>query len=100
VSDAGQRGGDVLWPMPLSEDYRELLRSDIADMVNAAGTRYGGAISAALFLKAFTGDKPWAHLDIAGTAWADDPKPWQPKGPTGVAVRTLVELARSAGTWV
>jgi leucyl aminopeptidase len=100
VSDAGQRGGDVLWPMPLSEDYRELLRSDIADMVNAAGTRYGGAISAALFLKAFTGDKPWAHLDIAGTAWADDPKPWQPKGPTGVAVRTLVELARSAGAWV
>lgn len=100
VSDAGQRGGDVLWPMPLSEDYRELLRSDIADMVNAASTRYGGAISAALFLKAFTGDKPWAHLDIAGTAWADEAKPWQPKGPTGVAVRTLVELARSAGTWV
>jgi leucyl aminopeptidase len=100
VSNAAQRGGDVLWPMPLSEDYRELLRSDIADMVNAAGTRYGGAISAALFLKAFTGDKPWAHLDIAGTAWTDDPKPWQPKGPTGVAVRTLVELARSAGSWV
>ena len=100
VADAGARGGDALWPMPLDDDYRELLRSDIADMVNAAATRYGGAISAALFLKAFTGDTPWAHLDIAGTAWADDAKPWQPKGPTGVAVRTLVELARSAGSWV
>lgn len=100
VADAARRGGDALWAMPVDEEYRELLRSDIADMVNAAGTRYGGAISAALFLKTFTGDKPWAHLDIAGTAWADDPKPWQPKGPTGVAVRALVELARSAGAWV
>lgn len=100
VQEAGARAGDVLWPLPLSDDYKDLLRSDIADMVNAAGTRYGGAISAALFLKAFTGDVPWAHLDIAGTAWADEARPYQPKGPTGVAVRTLVELARSAGEWV
>ena len=100
VQQAGARGGDVLWPLPAFDDYKELLKSDIADMVNAAGTRYGGAISAALFLKAFAGELPWAHLDIAGTAWADEPKPYQPKGPTGVAVRTLVELARSAGTWV
>jgi leucyl aminopeptidase len=100
VAEAGRQGGDALWPMPIDEDYRELLKSDIADMVNAAGTRYGGAISAALFLKAFTGDTPWAHLDIAGTAWADEAKPWQPKGPTGVAVRTLVSLARSAGRWI
>lgn len=99
VAEAATRGGDALWPMPVSEDYRDLLKSDIADMVNAAGTRYGGAISAALFLKAFTGETPWAHLDIAGTAWADEPKPWQPKGPTGTPVRTLVELARTAGTW-
>ncbi len=100
VADAGRSGGDALWPMPVDEDYRELLKSDIADMVNAAGTRYGGAISAALFLKAFTGDTPWAHLDIAGTAWADEAKPWQPKGPTGVAVRTLVALALSASRWM
>ena len=100
VQEAGTRGGDFLWPLPMTDDYKELLKSDIADMVNAAGTRYGGAISAALFLKAFAGDTPWAHLDIAGTAWADEPKPYQPKGPTGVAVRTLVELARSAGAWV
>ncbi|MBA2355278.1 MAG: leucyl aminopeptidase [Acidobacteria bacterium] len=100
LQDAGARGGDMLWPLPMTDDYKELLKSDIADMVNAPGTRYGGAISAALFLKAFTGDTPWAHLDIAGTAWADEPKPWQPKGPTGVAVRTLVEVARRAGEWV
>lgn len=99
VRDAGTRGGDLLWPLPMHDDYKELLKSDIADMVNAAGTRYGGAISAALFLKAFSGDAPWAHLDIAGTAWADDAKPWQAKGPTGVAVRTLIELARSSGSW-
>ena len=100
VHEAGTRGGDFLWPLPIADEYKELLKSDIADMVNAAGTRYGGAISAALFLKAFAGDTPWAHLDIAGTAWADEPKPYQPKGPTGVAVRTLIELARSAGAWV
>lgn len=99
VQGAGTRGGDFLWPLPMTDDYKDLLKSDIADMVNAAGTRYGGAISAALFLKAFAGDLPWAHLDIAGTAWADEPKPYQPKGPTGVAVRTLIELARSSGSW-
>ncbi len=99
VQDAGTRGGDFLWPLPMTDDYKDLLKSDIADMVNAASARYGGAISAALFLKAFIGDTPWAHLDIAGTAWADESKPWQAKGPTGVAVRTLIELARSSGTW-
>ena len=99
VQAAGNRGGDFLWPLPMTDDYKELLKSDIADMVNAAGTRYGGAISAALFLKAFSDETPWAHLDIAGTAWADEPKPYQPKGPTGVAVRTLIELARSSSSW-
>jgi leucyl aminopeptidase len=99
VKGAADRAGDVVWPLPVSNEYKELLRSDIADLVNAASTRYGGAISAALFLKAFAGDRPWAHLDIAGTAWADEAKPYQPKGPTGVAVRTLVELARSADVW-
>jgi leucyl aminopeptidase len=99
VQAASLRAGDFLWPLPITDDYKELLKSDIADMVNAAGTRYGGAISAALFLKAFSGDTPWAHLDIAGTAWVDEPRPYQPKGPTGVAVRTLIELARSSANW-
>ena len=71
---------------------REQLRSEIADMMNTGG-RAAGACTAAMFLKEFAGDLPWAHLDIAGTAWADEAKPWQPKGPTGVAVRTLAELA-------
>jgi leucyl aminopeptidase len=68
------------------------LKSEIADVANVGG-RPGSSITAALFLKEFSGGLPWAHLDIAGTAWAEDAKPYQPKGPTGVAVRTLAELA-------
>ena len=61
-------------------------------MINSAG-RAGGAITAAMFLREFAGDTPWAHLDIAGTAWVDDARPWASKGASGVMVRTLVELA-------
>ena len=95
---ASERAGERMWPMPLFEDYRELFRSEIADFSNTGG-RYGGAITAALFIKEFAGDLPWAHLDIAGPAWADEAKPYQPKGATGAAVRTLVELALAAGEW-
>jgi leucyl aminopeptidase len=98
VRQCAGRAGDVVWPLPLFDDYAELIRSDIADVLNSGG-RWGGAISAGMFLKEFTGGLPWAHLDIAGTAWADEPKPYQPKGPTGVAVRTLIELAFSADRW-
>jgi len=91
VQAAATRAGDRVWPLPIDGDYRELLRSEIADMVNSAG-RAAGAITAACFLREFVDDRPWAHLDIAGTAWQDDRKPYQQKGPTGVAVRTLVEL--------
>ena len=84
--------GDRVWPMPLHEDYREQLKSEIADFMNTGG-RPAGSITAAMFLKEFTGGLPWAHLDIAGTAWADDAKPYLPKGPSGVAVRTLASLA-------
>jgi leucyl aminopeptidase len=84
--------GDRCWPMPLYDEYMEQLRSEIADMINSGG-RPAGACTAAMFLKEFTGGLPWAHLDVAGTAWAEEAKPWQPKGPTGVAVRTLAELA-------
>ena len=90
--------GDRCWPMPLYDEYREQLKSEIADMVNVGG-RPAGACTAAMFLKEFAGGLPWAHLDIAGTAWADDAKPWQPKGPTGVAVRTLAELAFTSADW-
>ncbi|HEY7501497.1 MAG TPA: leucyl aminopeptidase [Vicinamibacterales bacterium] len=92
------RAGDRAWPMPLYDEYSEQLRSEIADMVNTGG-RAAGACTAAVFLKEFANDVPWAHLDVAGTAWADEPKPWQSKGPTGVAVRTLAELALSSADW-
>jgi leucyl aminopeptidase len=92
------RTGDRSWVMPMFDDDKEQLRSDIADLTNVGG-RAAGAITAALFLKEFTGGLPWAHLDIAGTAWAEEAQPYQPKGPTGVGVRTLAELALSAHEW-
>jgi leucyl aminopeptidase len=98
VRRASARAGDRSWPMPVFDDYKDQLKSEIADFTNTGG-RPGGAITAAIFLKEFTGDLPWVHLDIAGTAWAEEAKPYQPKGPTGVAVRTLVELALDAATW-
>jgi leucyl aminopeptidase len=98
VLHASERAGDRSWPMPTHDDYKEQLRSEIADFTNTGG-RAGGAITAALFLKEFAGELPWVHIDIAGTAWAEDSKPYQPKGPTGVAVRTLAQLALTADVW-
>ncbi len=84
--------GEKMWPMPVDEDYREMIKSAIADIQNVGSGKGGGAITAAMFLKEFTGDTPWIHLDIAGTAWLDDAKPWAAKGASGVAVPTLVDL--------
>jgi leucyl aminopeptidase len=95
VADAA---GDRCWPLPLYDEYFDQIRSEIADMINSGG-RAGGACTAAIFLKEFTNDLPWAHMDIAGTAWADEGKPYQPKGPIGVAVRTLAELPFTYKTW-
>jgi leucyl aminopeptidase len=92
VRRVGNRAGDRCWPMPVFDEYKEQLKSEIADFTNTGG-RPAGSITAALFLKEFTGGLPWAHLDIAGTAWADENKPYMPKGATGVAVRTLASLA-------
>ena len=89
-----ETSGERFWRLPLDDDYREQIRSDIADIKNTGG-RYGGAITAAMFLKEFAEDTPWIHLDIAGLAWQDDAKPWTAKGPTGVAVRSIVEWVRS-----
>jgi len=94
VQDAGDRGGDRTCVLPIYEEARDELRSEIADLGNQV-TGPGGAITAAAFLREFVGDEPWAHLDIAGTAWSDAKRPYQAKGPTGVAVRTLIELAES-----
>ena len=98
VRRTANSAGDRCWPMPLYDEYREQIKSDIADMANVGG-RPAGACTAAVFLREFAGDRPWAHLDIAGTAWADDAKPWQAKGATGVAVRTLAELAFTSADW-
>jgi len=92
VRRVAERAGDRSWPMPIFDDYREQLKSEIADFANTGG-RAAGSITAALFLKEFTGGLPWVHMDIAGTAWADEARPFMPKGATGVAVRTLASLA-------
>jgi leucyl aminopeptidase len=86
--------GEKMWRMPLDEEYRESIRSNIADIINSGG-RYGGAITAAMFLKEFVEDTPWIHLDIAGTTWIEDGKPWIAKGPSGIALRSIVEFARN-----
>jgi len=98
VNAVANRAGDRCWPMPLYDEYVDQMRSEIADLVNSGG-RAGGACTAAGFLREFTGGLPWAHLDIAGTAWADEAKPFQPKGPIGVAVRTLAELPFTYERW-
>jgi leucyl aminopeptidase len=91
VITAAREEGEKAWPMPLDEEYKEQLKSPFADIPNI-GTRWGGAITAAMFLKEFADPLPWVHLDIAGTAWLEEKKPYMPKGPTGVGVRTLVRL--------
>jgi leucyl aminopeptidase len=96
IRAAAEAAGDRVWPMPIYEEASEQLRSDIADVINAAG-RAGGAITAAAFLREFAGTLPWAHLDIAGTAWAETKKAYQPKGASGAAVRTLIELGMTGG---
>ena len=92
VLQAAKAEGERMWPMPLEDDYKEYLKSAFADMGNIGG-RWGGAITAAMFLKEFAEETPWVHLDIAGTAWLDDAKPFMAKGPTGLPVRTMVRLA-------
>ncbi len=83
--------GERLWPLPAFDEYAEQLKSETADLANIGG-RDGGAITAGMFLKAFSGGRPWAHLDIAGTAWHDENKPYCAKGATGVGVRALAAL--------
>lgn len=91
---AGERSGEPLWRLPLDPEYTKQLKSEIADLKNV-GKRDGGTITAAAFLKEFVGDTPWAHLDIAGTAWDFTEKSYIPKGPSGIAVRTLFDFVRN-----
>ena len=96
VMAAGKSGGETMWHMPLDDEYKEYLKTAFADLPNIGG-RWGGAITAAKFLEEFVEGKPWVHLDIAGTAWLDDGKPYLAKGPSGVPVRTFVNLAMDWG---
>ena len=91
VIAAGREVGEKLWQLPLDKEYTKQIKSDIADIKNVGG-RKAGTITAAAFLKEFADGVSWAHLDIAGTAWGDDAKPYRAKGPTGVGVRTLLNL--------
>lgn len=100
VISAGKEVGEKFWQLPLDKEYSKQIKSDIADIKNVGG-RKAGTITAAAFLKEFADGVAWAHLDIAGTAWGDEAKPFRSKGPTGIAVRTLikiVELESSAST--
>jgi leucyl aminopeptidase len=88
-----QKSGEKMWRLPVDDEYKEIIKSSIADIMNSGG-RWGGAVTAAMFLKEFVGDTPWIHLDIAGVAWIEDNKPWIAKGPSGVPVRSLAEFTR------
>jgi|tagenome__1003787_1003787.scaffolds.fasta_scaffold20876482_2 leucyl aminopeptidase len=96
VAAAGDRTGEIVWRLPLHDEYAKAIEGKYADIANAVETRQAGSIAAAEFLKRFVGDVPWAHLDIAGTAW-DLGRAYAPKGGSGWGVRLLVELARAHG---
>jgi len=91
---AAKAEGEKMWQMPIDEEYKEALKSDFADLHNIGG-RPGGSVTAAMFLKDFVNDLPWVHLDIAGTAWLEEAKPFMAKGASGVGVRTFVRLAEN-----
>ena len=94
LAGAAKEEGEKTWQMPMDEEYKEALKSAFADLHNIGG-RPAGSVTAAWFLRESVGDTPWIHLDIAGTAWLDDAKPFLAKGATGVGVRTFVKLAES-----
>jgi leucyl aminopeptidase len=92
VAAAGRRAGEIVWRLPLHADYAELIKGRYGDILNAVENRRAASVTAAEFLRRFVGDVPWAHLDIAGTAW-DTGKAYAAKGGTGYGVRLLTQLA-------
>jgi leucyl aminopeptidase len=96
---SGKETGEKFWQLPLDKEYSKQIKSDIADIKNVGG-RKAGTITAAAFLKEFADGVSWAHLDIAGTAWCDEAKPYRAKGPTGIAVRTLLRMVARASNGV
>jgi leucyl aminopeptidase len=92
---SAKAAGEKMWELPMDDEYREFIKGSFADIQNIGSGKGGGSITGAWFIREFAGDTPWIHLDIAGTAWNDDAKPWLAKGPTGVSLRTLIHLITS-----
>ena len=91
-----KKSGEKMWRLPVDDEYREMIKSNIADIMNTGG-RWGGAITAAMFLKEFVGDTPWIHLDIAGVAWMEDQKALDRERSVRRPVRSLVEFVQDTG---
>jgi leucyl aminopeptidase len=96
IIECGSEVGEKFWQLPVGKEYSKAIKSDIADIKNIGAGRKAGTIIGAVFIQEFVDKAKWAHLDIAGTAWADEPKPHQSKGPTGVAIRTLLRLVEKS----
>jgi len=92
---SAKAAGEKMWELPMDDEYREFIKGSFADIQNVGSGKGGGSITGAWFIREFAGDTPWIHLDIAGTAWNDEAKPWLAKGPTGVSLRTLIHLITS-----
>ncbi len=91
--ESAKAQGEKMWPMPMDDEYQQMIKSDIADIRNTGSGKGGGASTGAWFIKEFAGDTPWIHLDIASTCWVDEGRPWLAKGPTGIALRSIVDFA-------
>jgi leucyl aminopeptidase len=92
--ESAKAQGEKMWPMPIDDDYQQYIKSEIADIRNTGSGKGGGASTAAWFIKEFVDDTPWVHLDIAATCWIDEGRPWLAKGPSGVAIRSIIDFAR------
>jgi leucyl aminopeptidase len=91
--ESAKAAGEKMWPMPIDDEYEEMIKSNIADIRNTSSGKGGGASTGAWFIKEFVDDTPWVHLDIASTCWIDEARPWLAKGPTGIAIRSIVDFA-------
>ncbi|MGB9069134.1 MAG: leucyl aminopeptidase [Candidatus Acidiferrales bacterium] len=91
--ESTKSAGEKMWPMPMDEEYQQMIKSEIADIRNTGSGKGGGASTGAWFIKEFAEDTPWIHLDIASTCWIDEGRPWLAKGPTGIAIRSIVDFA-------
>jgi leucyl aminopeptidase len=96
IIECGKEAGENFWQLPIGKEYSKGIKSDIADIKNIGPARKAGTIMGAVFIEEFVKDAKWAHLDIAGTAWADDARPHRSKGPTAVALRTLLKLVEKS----